>query len=130
MPWFTYGQNNSFGRWVVNDTTAHTVFVEAANAQAANTRAYECWDWDQGGDCPCCGPRWWEREDEDGTPDIPPPSDILKDGFAVGAWAWTDTPPDGWADDISIARGQKKAVAYHADGRVRYGVPRWPHDPL
>jgi hypothetical protein len=70
---FTYRQNNSFGKFDADDKVAVYVIIEADSAKEADQRAQ---DWagiyfngcDQGIDCPCCGDRWSEAwDDNEGT---------------------------------------------------------------
>jgi hypothetical protein len=62
MPYFTFQQNNSGGIWSKNPKVAHTVIVEADNAEQANERAMAVGIYfngvDSGRDCSCCGNRW------------------------------------------------------------------------
>jgi len=62
MRFYIYRQNNSGGVFIVNDTVAHYVFIEADTAEAADAKAETVGiyfdgiekDWD----CECCGDRW------------------------------------------------------------------------
>jgi len=66
--YWEFNQNNSGGRFVVNDKLCHRVIVEAHSFEQAVEKAEElgCY-WQgvsQGIDCPCCGDRWskWENK--------------------------------------------------------------------
>ena len=68
---FTYGQNNSGGSFIVDHDAgiAHYVIVEAASHDEANRRALDIGIYfngadDDGMDCPCCGDRWHEAYGE------------------------------------------------------------------
>jgi len=65
---YTFIQNNSGGKFKVNQNVAHYVIIEArsyheANSLAENVGLY----FDGEGDCPCCGNRWSAFYDEEGT---------------------------------------------------------------
>lgn len=58
LKWFNFRQNNSGGRFIVNEYMAHDVFIQATSAAEAVRRAqvigldpYEAY-------CSCCGERW------------------------------------------------------------------------
>lgn len=70
---FTFNQNNSGGSFDIdlNFGISQYVIIEAENASQANEIAlgiglyfYGC---SSGNDCPCCGDRWYEVDDSDGT---------------------------------------------------------------
>jgi hypothetical protein len=69
MPFFTFGQNNSGGSFVTNDSVAEYVIVEADNADAANSIANDIGIYfngvKDGIDCDCCGDRWYRVDDRD-----------------------------------------------------------------
>lgn len=76
---YTFGQNNSGGRWVYDEGKGITqqVIVEASSSVEAAARAEAIglyWDGasDDGPDCPCCGDRWYQpfRDDGDDTPTV------------------------------------------------------------
>ena len=54
---FTFRQNNSGGVFVVNDTVAHSVVVEATSPEDANARAGAMGMFSMSF-CECCGPRF------------------------------------------------------------------------
>lgn len=59
---YEFNQNNSGGRFVVNDSLCNRLFIEADDKDEAISKAEElgCY-WDgvaEGIDCPCCGDRW------------------------------------------------------------------------
>jgi hypothetical protein len=71
---YTYRQNNSGGRFTINDSVGVIVIVEADSAEEANSRSedigiyfYGCTN---GIDCSCCGDRWSKQWPDDGD-DIP-----------------------------------------------------------
>ena len=68
MKWFEFTQNNSGGRFIVDDKVCHRLLIEAESFNDAVKKAEElgCY-WDgvaKGIDCPCCGDRWvtWDEE--------------------------------------------------------------------
>lgn len=73
---FTFGQNNSGGGFVVDGDVSHYVIIEAHNAEEANELAEEVGIYfngcDDGTDCSCCGDRWGRTWDSEGkiTPEI------------------------------------------------------------
>lgn len=52
-------QNNTFGKYVVDDLLGHFVAIEAESLEEANDKASELFSWEY---CPCCGPRWNKSE--------------------------------------------------------------------
>ena len=59
---YQFDQNNSYGRFDVNDKVCHRLFIEADNENEAIAKAEElgCY-WHgvaEGIDCSCCGDRW------------------------------------------------------------------------
>jgi hypothetical protein len=68
---FLFRQNNSGGSFDVNDAVAHSVIIEAYSVKDANARAEDVGIYfngcDTGADCFCCGDRWYEAQDHDGT---------------------------------------------------------------
>jgi hypothetical protein len=68
---FLFRQNNSGGSFAVNEAVAHSVIIEAYSVKDANARAEDVGIYfngcDTGDDCSCCGDRWYEAQDHDGT---------------------------------------------------------------
>jgi len=68
---FLFMQNNSGGSFHVNETVAHNVIIEAYSVKDANARAEDVGTYFNGcgigADCSCCGDRWYEAQDYDGT---------------------------------------------------------------
>jgi hypothetical protein len=70
---FGYAQNNSYGHFDVSEQEGISlcVIIEAQTAKQANDRARSIglyFDGVEAGiDCPCCGDRWYEVDDSDGT---------------------------------------------------------------
>jgi hypothetical protein len=67
MAFYTFRQNNSGGVW----SGSEYVIIEADSADEANMTALDhdvYFDGVHGGsDCPCCGDRWCEVDDDDAT---------------------------------------------------------------
>lgn len=68
---YTFQQNNSGGSHHIDSDVDSTVIIEAINATEANRKAQDigiyfdgCYN---GRDCSCCGDRWYEVDDCDGT---------------------------------------------------------------
>ena len=70
---YFYSQNNSGGSFDRDDKTGigEQVSIEAVDHNHANQRAQELGIYfdgcDNGQDCPCCGDRWSEADESDGT---------------------------------------------------------------
>lgn len=68
---YHFDQNNSGGSFVADEHVAHNVIIEANNAEHANKLAWEIGIYfngcDDGTDCSCCGDRWYEADESDGT---------------------------------------------------------------
>lgn len=64
MPYFLFSQNNSGGKFVVDDDAGlgPEVWIQARNINEATSRAREIGIYfngvDKGRDCRCCGDRW------------------------------------------------------------------------
>lgn len=64
---YTYDQNNSGGRFSLDDMVTVAVIIEANSDREADFRAEEVGIYfDSDRDCPCCGPRW-SKAWRDGT---------------------------------------------------------------
>ena len=65
---YMFEQNNSGGRFDVNDALCHRVVIEANSEREAIYKAEELgcyWDGVENGiDCHCCGDRWYSSPDE------------------------------------------------------------------
>lgn len=61
---FEFNQNNSFGRFDVDDKVCNKLIIEAKNEEEAIMIAEDLgcyWNGvDEGIDCPCCGDRWYK----------------------------------------------------------------------
>lgn len=102
---FTYIQNNSGGRFHVDDSVAHYVIIEAKSVKQANRRAEDVglyWDGvAKDRDCDCCGDRWYSVwNDNDGTEK---PLIYDNDPATYG--------------DIFAKKGDPICHIYYADGR-------------
>jgi hypothetical protein len=67
MAFYTFNQNNSGGVW----DGPQYVIIEADSADEANMTAMDHGIYYDGvhhlNDCPCCGDRWYEVDDDDAT---------------------------------------------------------------
>lgn len=68
LKWFEFKQNNSGGRFIVNDKVCNKLLIEAVSFNEAVRKAEElgCY-WDgvsKGIDCSCCGDRWSKYDNE------------------------------------------------------------------
>lgn len=104
---YTYGQNNSGGSFVLDEAKGitHYVIIEAFTAEEANNKAEDIGLYFGGaGDCPCCGDRWstqWADSDGEARPEVyGQPADSYISTF--GGWM----PPG------------KEIVIHYLDGRV------------
>lgn len=69
MPFFEFSQNNSFGRWDINENLCQEVYIEAKDFREANDIAESKGIYfngvDDGIDCPCFGNRWSTVDESD-----------------------------------------------------------------
>jgi hypothetical protein len=69
--YFHYPQNNSGGSFDIDDAVAHHVIIQARSASEANSIAKNLGIYfngcDDDRDCHCCGDRWSEAWDTEGT---------------------------------------------------------------
>ncbi len=115
LQWFDYNQNNSGGRFTVNEDVTYDVFIQAANADAANSRAEDVGIYfdgcAKGFDCYCCGNRWSEAYGP-------------RDSFTYHSWksgeihcpdmesyAMVTAQNNSWAKP-----GEPAAILYYANG--------------
>lgn len=68
LNWYMFSQNNSYGRYDINDKVCEELYIEAESFDEAVQKAEElgCY-WDgvkKGIDCSCCGDRWDKRNDD------------------------------------------------------------------
>jgi len=72
---YTYDQNNSGGRFHIDDNVCEYVIIEAKSPEHANDRAKQIGIYfdgvSKGIDCGCCGDRWTEIWDDDEGDDVP-----------------------------------------------------------
>lgn len=71
LKWYRFGQNNSGGRFVVNDKVDADVYIQTTSAKEANRVAEDVVGIyfngvSDGIDCECCGDRWSRQYDNDG----------------------------------------------------------------
>lgn len=59
LKWYGVYQNNSGGYFVIDDTVAHWVFVQAASADEAQDRLDDLTEASGRDWCECCGERWY-----------------------------------------------------------------------
>jgi hypothetical protein len=109
MAFWTYIQNNSFGRFDVDEKIANAVIVEAASRELADERAEQLGIYfdgcDAGRDCNCCGDRWSRQQKHEGD-SVP---SLYGDPLHVTDWY-------GFEDHLVSRSG---GVRLHfADGRV------------
>jgi hypothetical protein len=75
LKWFTFRQNNSGGKFIINDNVDVFVIIQAHNATEANELAQRVGIYfngvDDGYDCECCGDRWSTMWDDDKGTDEP-----------------------------------------------------------
>lgn len=83
MKFYHFDQNNSGGKFVINDKLDCNVMIQATNAGEANEIAESLGIYFDGwGDCPCCGNRWNKVSEADGY-DVPYPYGYDKDNTEV-----------------------------------------------
>jgi hypothetical protein len=75
LKWFTFRQNNSGGRFTVDDDVDVNVIIQANDAAEANELAQRVGIYfngvNDGIDCECCGDRWSTMWDNDRGTDEP-----------------------------------------------------------
>jgi hypothetical protein len=102
--YYRFSQNNSGGSFVINDSVAHHVIIQAHSAQEANNRAASIGIYfdgcEKGRDCECCGDRWSAQWDDDDATDTP---------MIYGE-------PPGACNDIFTSEGKPVCHVYHLDG--------------
>jgi hypothetical protein len=101
---YHFSQNNSGGSFNISEALAHHVIIEAHSAEDANNKALSiglyfngCED---GGDCPCCGDRWYEQNNDDDGKDTP---------------MIFDEQPETY-EDFFTRTGEPVCHVYHLDG--------------
>lgn len=88
LQFFTYKQNNSYGRIEINDNIKHIVIIEAYSASEANEIAERIgiyFDEGYAVDCTCCGTRWSRASLGTDNPkiyDVSPEEYLKKYGWA------------------------------------------------
>jgi hypothetical protein len=77
LKWFIFRQNNSGGRFHVDNNVDVNVIIQARNANEANEFALKIGIYfdgvADGYDCECCGDRWsrqWDTNEGTNTPEI------------------------------------------------------------
>ena len=105
---YTFDQNNSGGAFIhVPGALSHKVIIEADSAEEANRIAEGLGMYfDGGGDCSCCGNRWYKAWDQDAGSETP---EIY--GKPVEAYAGSKYFINWMGDD-------PYAYVHYADGRV------------
>lgn len=105
---YTYGQNNSGGSFVIDENVGQYVIVEADTVEQANdaaeSRAGLYFDGcDQGVDCSCCGDRWYRQYYKD---------DGNKEPMIYGK-----TIEEFKEDPGMVLRSEMSIHVYYQDGR-------------
>lgn len=109
MNWYEFYQNNSGGKFIINDNLCRLLYIEAENYPEAKKKAEDLgcyWDGVQKGiDCPCCGDRWNDYEH------LVDWSSYSEKGYKVRAW-----------ED-----SQKECLDAWHKKYSRYGIAENPH---
>lgn len=101
---FRYRQNNSGGRFYINDAVNVHVIIEAEDVAEANSKAEDIGLYfDGAGDCPCCGPRWYELDEDEEGYDVPSVYEL---------------PLEGLGSPVRL--GNHNIVVHYANGTRRY----------
>ncbi len=136
MAWYHYRQNNSGGRFFVEDGISVNVYVEADNAAAADYRAQSIGLYFdgvyEGLDCECCGDRWYSASEYDVVPvsEVPEPDEMMvidRDRFdmkrvPVGYETWVH-PLSGAPYGAHKETSEVNVPVY--GGENGYGVAVW-----
>lgn len=109
---YTFHQNNSGGRFKIDDTVTTYVIIEADSASDANLRAEQVGIYFDGCykeiDCDCCGDRWHDVDDRDAT-DVPMIYNETAEEFGNDNWCGAKS-------------GESYCHIYYKDGSKRsYG---------
>jgi len=121
--WYEFRQNNSGGRYDINEDVSVRVLIQAATPAEANARAEQVGIYFDGChsnlDCDCCGDRWDKAWDalEDFTVyswmGIGRPDTVTYDSVFDYAQAVAD---EGWGDNK-----KPEVIVYFADGaKIRF----------
>lgn len=122
MSFFCFSQNNSGGGFNhdVSVGIGHYVIIEAADAADANQQAGSLGLYfdgcDEGVDCSCCGDRWYQVDDSDGTSDPQVYSQTVSPGEMAPARD-SDSHVMKWFEE-----GSAEGFIHYLDGRVE---PFW-----
>ena len=102
---FHFHQNNSGGRFTINDDVSVNVIIEATSADDANERAEGIGIYFDGSDdCSCCGSRWHTVYGEGN--DVPKMyGDVVNKDYR---------PKFGWSDE------KHDVIVHYMDGRKEY----------
>lgn len=114
MGFYEFSQNNSGGSFDYDENSgiSHFVIVEADSADDANARAERIGLYFDGyGDCECCGNRWYEQWDYQGSSDASEVPTIY--GVDVSSGVYTPAGSFG----MRWMKGYEGFIHY-ADGRV------------
>ena len=108
LKWWHFGQNNSGGYFIINESVAEDVYIQAPTAEQARDRAKIIFA-DNSEYCECCGERWYDdaRYENDGY-DVP--------------MKWGQT-----LDEVVADHWNTQARLHHFDGHVEpvlYNQPK------
>jgi hypothetical protein len=120
MAFWHFRQNNSFGTFDRNAIVNENVIIEAECGEHAEARMQAIVDsYSQGGDCPCCGDRWYVSAwDESGN------SVELVYGKSILLYENDESTSKA----VSLVVQKKKStlnidtVVHYLDGSISYGL--------
>jgi hypothetical protein len=108
MAFYQYRQNNSGGRFDIDEADGITVnvIIEADSAEDADSRAEDIGIYfdgcDGGRDCPCCGDRWYSTCESDAKAE---PCVYSQPAAEATGWQWA---PDGKETCVHYKDGRKE----------------------
>ncbi len=74
--WYHFGQNNSGGRFIINEDLAEDVLIQGKDVNSVLYKAHELMDASNANSCECCGDRWDFYIDAADAKDFPTMYDI------------------------------------------------------
>jgi hypothetical protein len=101
---YDFNQNNPRGILIDDDKVTSTVIIEADNFDEANKRFFYDLQLEYGPECSCCGSRWTEKWEENGT-------------AVPTIWG----QPVNVVDEVNVHH-EKSCYIYYKDGTKKEGV--------
>lgn len=104
LTWFTFSQNNSGGRFTVDDKVDAYVIIQAPDADTANQLAENIGIYfngvAEGYDCECCGDRWCSQWSDEGKAE--PEIYGRKVPYSTDSVLTSELPDKGWGLKMGV----------------------------